>query len=380
MFFDDLELFSSKSFVSPGSIGGKIRKYREMRGWTQKELGLRAGFSESTADVRIAQYEKNKRIPKEKVLKDIAAALEIDEMALFDADLLAKNRMYHALFDIEDFHGLHPVKIGEAYYLEFSGNTIFSSNGVSRYDSYAFLKKWYEKRQKYMLNNEDTKEERERKTAEYAIWRGGYPHNEAVVASSRLRDQMRMDKLQAEMDALNAKMKTEEELNRIDESLKDILPDVRSNSQPIKMESELILRIKNAIEGGLNIEIYSPEDSMEPNYNITHLLSIKTEEIMNDENKRRLYAGLVCAIEDIQKYGIEIRRQITSKKGVLFVTYSYLPSQYMYFQNLYDRWNDMIFIIDRKKRWSKFELSKYEERFVESITGKNDMLFSEGLE
>ena len=72
-------LYDSKPFVSPGSIGGKIKKYRELRGWTQKELGLRAGFAESSADVRIAQYEKNKRIPKENVLKDIAVALGIDE-------------------------------------------------------------------------------------------------------------------------------------------------------------------------------------------------------------------------------------------------------------------------------------------------------------
>ena len=45
--------------ISPGSIGGKIKKYRELRGWTQKELGIRCGFTESTADVRIAQYEIN---------------------------------------------------------------------------------------------------------------------------------------------------------------------------------------------------------------------------------------------------------------------------------------------------------------------------------
>ncbi|WP_034602436.1 helix-turn-helix domain-containing protein [Clostridiisalibacter paucivorans] len=44
------------------AIGDKIRKIRTKRGITQKELGLSIGFSERTADVRIAQYESGKKI------------------------------------------------------------------------------------------------------------------------------------------------------------------------------------------------------------------------------------------------------------------------------------------------------------------------------
>ena len=43
-------------FISPGSIGAKIKKIREYRGLTQKILGIRCGFSDATADVRIGQY------------------------------------------------------------------------------------------------------------------------------------------------------------------------------------------------------------------------------------------------------------------------------------------------------------------------------------
>ena len=89
-----------KSYVSPGSIGGKIKRYREMRGLTQRELGILCGFSPSTADVRIAQYEKNKKIPRERALKDIAAALGLEEHALYDADLTPSNQLYHILFDL----------------------------------------------------------------------------------------------------------------------------------------------------------------------------------------------------------------------------------------------------------------------------------------
>ena len=39
------------------------------------------------------------------------------------AEGIGSYMMYHALFDMEDFHGLHPVKREDGYYLEFSGHT-----------------------------------------------------------------------------------------------------------------------------------------------------------------------------------------------------------------------------------------------------------------
>ncbi len=45
------------------SVGHKIRAIRDLRGMTQKELGIKAGFSAATADIRIRQYESHKMIP-----------------------------------------------------------------------------------------------------------------------------------------------------------------------------------------------------------------------------------------------------------------------------------------------------------------------------
>ena len=39
------KLFSGESDNSPGSIGEKIKRIRELRGLTQKELGLSCGYS-----------------------------------------------------------------------------------------------------------------------------------------------------------------------------------------------------------------------------------------------------------------------------------------------------------------------------------------------
>ena len=39
------------------AVGDRIKRVRNFRGMTMKELGMAVGFDEKSADVRIAQYE-----------------------------------------------------------------------------------------------------------------------------------------------------------------------------------------------------------------------------------------------------------------------------------------------------------------------------------
>ncbi|MGI6499007.1 MAG: helix-turn-helix domain-containing protein [Oscillospiraceae bacterium] len=57
--------------------GDLIRHYRVKAGLTQQELGLLAGFGESSAGVRIAQYESGTRNTKAEIAGRIAAALNL---------------------------------------------------------------------------------------------------------------------------------------------------------------------------------------------------------------------------------------------------------------------------------------------------------------
>ena len=377
MAFDISKLFDDESFVSPGSIGGKIKKYRELRGWSQKELGIRCGFSASSADVRIAQYEKNRKIPREKILKDIALALGLDEFALFDADLLPYHTMYHALFDIEDFHGLHPVKKPDGYYLEFSGATLLNPQGVLKSDYRSFLEEWYEARQRCMSTDTDTADERNARLKEYALWRGEYPQNIARETNERMLDEMKMHRLQAEMDVLNAKMKNDEELEKIDKALESVMPEVRSAYKPIHKESELIMIVKSMIDKGFDVKQFSPEEIFEIGTGPMHLLSMKTEEIINNDEARFSFAYFVCAMETIQQAGVHISRRITSRNNELFITYEYPESEYIYFHKLHEHWKDMLYIYERKDSWTEQELASLEKQFRTDITGENDVLFSE---
>ena len=51
------------------AIGERIHYFRILRGFTQKYLGKMLGFSDSQADVRIAQYEKRHPQSQGKIFK-----------------------------------------------------------------------------------------------------------------------------------------------------------------------------------------------------------------------------------------------------------------------------------------------------------------------
>ena len=175
------------NWESPGSLGQKIKKIRMLRRYTQKELGVMCGFSLSSADVRIAQYEKNKKIPREKILKAMCNALGVGEGALVHADMLSYQEMFYALFDMEDFHGLHPVKKEDGYYLRFGSDSIIND----------FLEEWYKMYQKYPRPRGDDEEEK------YTLCRYEYPNEIAVVSQYEL---LKRKALQAEIENLQLKI------------------------------------------------------------------------------------------------------------------------------------------------------------------------------
>lgn len=59
------------------SIRTRIKRIWTHRGITQKALGIKLGYSERNADIRIAQYESGKRTPKKEAINAIAYILEI---------------------------------------------------------------------------------------------------------------------------------------------------------------------------------------------------------------------------------------------------------------------------------------------------------------
>ncbi len=59
--------------------GDRLKYIRKRRGFTLKKLGISMGYSEGSADIRIAQYEANKRGQTEKVRKGLSKILGVQE-------------------------------------------------------------------------------------------------------------------------------------------------------------------------------------------------------------------------------------------------------------------------------------------------------------
>ena len=93
------------------AIGERIHFFRNMRGMTQKYLGMLLGFPEKSADVRLAQYETGARTPKADLTASLANALDVSPQALAVPDIDSYIGLMHTLFTLEDRYGL---KIDEA--------------------------------------------------------------------------------------------------------------------------------------------------------------------------------------------------------------------------------------------------------------------------
>lgn len=59
------------------TFGEKIKHLRNKNHLTQKQLGLALGFSENSADIRIAQYESGERKPREDILRKMAKIFNV---------------------------------------------------------------------------------------------------------------------------------------------------------------------------------------------------------------------------------------------------------------------------------------------------------------
>lgn len=144
------------------AIGERIRFIRNLRGITQKYLGMAIGFNEKAADVRVAQYESGTRTPKENLVSNLAHVLDVSPHALTVPDIDSYIGLMHTLFALEDLYGLRVGEIDGEICLRLDKHV------DSTYDSmFRMLNAWHQQRAK-LDAVEITKEE-------YDQWRYRYP-------------------------------------------------------------------------------------------------------------------------------------------------------------------------------------------------------------
>ena len=153
------------------AIGERIRFFRNLKGMTQKFLGVKVGFTEKTADIRLAQYESGTRTHKSELTEALADALGVSTMALNVPDIDTDLGFMHTLFALEDIYGLKIDKLDDEVCIRLDKN-----RGTSYISLLERFTAWQKEAEKYR-NGEISKEE-------YDRWRYTYPE----VEVQRTRD------------------------------------------------------------------------------------------------------------------------------------------------------------------------------------------------
>lgn len=146
------------------TIGEKIKKIRQLYGYTQAELASLSALPLAT----IKQYESNRRTPKDFQLTQIANALGVSYEYLSDHNIESYNDVKHTLLELEDTFGL---KISE-----INGNCILQFNDT---ELTQFLKEWQNAKKGSNSSAQTLKE--------YELWKATYPLQKIDDMAEKLR-------------------------------------------------------------------------------------------------------------------------------------------------------------------------------------------------
>ena len=90
------------------NIGRRIHYLRKEANLTMRQLGEMLGFKGNTADVRMSQYESGNRVPKGKLLKKMADALDVSPNTIIPPDYDTVDGLMHTLFMLDDIYEFTP--------------------------------------------------------------------------------------------------------------------------------------------------------------------------------------------------------------------------------------------------------------------------------
>ena len=168
------------------AIGERIRFFRNMKGITQKYLGMVVGFPERSADVRMAQYEAEARIPKFDLLKEMAGILSVSTHALNVPDIDSYIGLMHTFFALEDMYGLKVKNVDGQPHLCLDSSISAPGSSVDE-----MFRAWMEQADK-LENGEISKEE-------YDKWRYKYPELDTYQKRAKVPSQELSDYLVKEL-------------------------------------------------------------------------------------------------------------------------------------------------------------------------------------
>lgn len=322
------------------TLGEKIKKYRLMKNLTQKDLGIKVGFSAATADSRIRKYEKDIMAPKNDIRQKIADALDIDLSALSDINIESYEDIMQILFLFEENLGMEIERKDGKTHLIFDDN----NKDIEKFISYLYI--WHSQK-KNLISTSDTISTEE--MYKYKIWKSRFPKDINAYWNKQLDD---LDQLYAPLVKKSA-----------------------SKNKKITLLSEFLLQIRKLIQSGVSIET---NVKLSGTGQAALVLGFYLPEILNTNNKERLlhFADYIYNLETLQSYGMLIDRQILTKEKGTQVIYSLQLSPLSAFKSTIDKISHFENDIANKNDW---DIESFESQF-ESDLKMYDMNLKEEIE
>ena len=202
------------------TLGDKIRKFRNLHNLSQKELGLKMGFSSASADVRIRQYESNTKYPRDDIRKKFAEILDVDISALSDIEIQSDEDIMQTLFYLSEILNIDIEKTEDKFYLSFDANNKENELLMS------YLTMWYEQKKNLRNTSNSSSEDL---IHEYELWKARFPKD--------IKEYWR------------------EQADKINTYYESIVWKIKQEKEPIVNVSEFIRQIRKMIQSGLNFDI-----------------------------------------------------------------------------------------------------------------------------
>ena len=255
------------------TLGDKIRRFRNLKGWTQKDLGKAVGFSASTADSRIRKYENDVMAPKNDIRQKLAEQLDVDISALSDISIQSLEDVMHILFFFEEELGMKIDRDEEKTTLTFD-NTNKDIDTMDTLSSYLYA--WYTKNKSINQNDHAS-------DVEYKKWKGRFPRD------------------------LNDYWK--DQFDKLDNMYSPLISKIGDTLSPIKKRSDFLIQIRSMIESGITIEADTALlGANEGCLVLTFLLS----ELLNESNTEAVnsFTSFLSCLQSLEKYKINSIRNI----------------------------------------------------------------------
>ena len=150
---------------------------------TQRELGIKLGFSERTAVIRVGQYETEKRKPKQDMVDQLARIFDVASESISVPEIDNYTGLMHTLFTLEDRYGLTVTTLDGQVCLKQDIN--HPNYDVSLAED---LMAWRDKKDKLTSGSI--------LVAEYDHWRYNYPKDkteETMASLDALREKKNED-------------------------------------------------------------------------------------------------------------------------------------------------------------------------------------------